>query len=386
MLLQQIMSQNANESVESISNINWNASEDGNYQNNLAKTKRIIWQPTQANDRAYNHHNFLKKHNNALHIIHSTCNTGEEDPGMWIRYTKITDLVNFNNHTTHVDLFPPQDDVSKPILEGGRVCVPCGFAIVNGELYGVTDVNDRSASNEHPRDRVPVGILARKINDDGTFGAIKWIKNKQGNTVAPLPISGYASYDFDFNLGLSIDNYFRSHPNNYPVWYFSVPDSDPLYNRGVFNGDVLVEPSSCVINETILKLWRKTGVAPYYKIGQTSINGIVWSDPFETGIPDSPSLSKVLNIGSNIGIIGNNFGGTRIPLFFAISEDGLSYESLNVYDIESQTTSLVFSGHGKGIGFQYPSLIDLEDGRLASCYSENKENIILSVFDKPPIV
>ena len=389
MIVQNIISQSNKEVVYSEQPpITWEAATTGNYPSltGLNQQYKTIFSPTTSGVQTYNFHVFTIEFKGYVHIMFSTSNANEENPGQYVRYTKSND--EFVTQETIQVLFESQDDVNKTFEESGRVCVPCGFVVVNNELYGVTDVNDRGAGG-NPRDRFGVGVLARKINENGTFGAVEWIENIDATLTAPTPISGYPSYSFNSSLRTEIKNYYKNNVESRPDWYYSVPSTDSIFSRvDPFEDGRLVEPRVTQIKSgQYLKLWRfGQGATTKYKVAQSSSNGFEWSAPYETQIPDSPSRTSVnrLNDGSTC-VVGNNKSG-RVGLFIALSDDGLTYSSDNVYNVDYSNTAPVYAGENKAAGAQYPYAIHLKNNRILVAYSISKEDIKISIFDKPNLI
>lgn len=369
-----------------VSPITWGAANTGNYPSltGLNQQYRTIFSPSAENVQTYNFHPFVIEFGGYTHIMFSTSNANEENSGQYVRYTKSND--EFATQETIQTLFESQDDVTKLFEDSGRVCVPSGFVIIDNELYGICDVNDRGAGG-NPRSRTGVGLLVRKINLNGTFGDIEWFRNADTTYTAPLPVSGYPSYNFNSALTPKITQYLYNNVNSRPDWYYSVPNTDYLFSRiDPFNGGRLVEPRVTQIKSgQYLKIWRYGQGTPTDKYAQSSNDSFNWSDPYLIEIPDSPSRTSLtrLNNGETC-VIGNNNTG-RVGLFVALSESGLDYSANNVYNIDFNNSAPVYSGHNKAAGCQYPFAIQLSNGRILAAYSIAKEDIKISVFDKPII-
>ena len=377
--------------LESQPLVTWEGANDGNYQSltNLNQIFSDIWIPTQSNVATYNHHPFIIEFNDVIHVVFSTHNQDEEGPGEYMRYSKSLD--NGQNWTTPVTIFESQDNINNSYLtDGGRVIVCAGFAIVDNELYGIADVNDRSSLNEqNPRVREGVGLLARKINSNGTFETVYWVENSNGSFTSPTSLTGFPIYSFNTELRSKIRDYYFNNPNKRPDWYFSVPLSDLLFSQLFnFNGDQrLVEPV-IVKNkfDQFIRYWRVAGDDSSFVAIQTSLYSYYWENPYLSPIPNSPSRLAVTNLyDNNICLVGNNQGAVRDPLYAAFSTDGFSFLNNNIYNVDSGTQPIVFSGYGKGTGLQYPNMIELKNGKIAIVYSVNKENIKFASFDKPII-
>jgi hypothetical protein len=381
MILQTIISQsNTLENNIPQPPVSWEAATSGNYPDltGLNQTKVTLFAPTTINVNCYNHHPHCIEFDGAIHVIYSTANKDEEEAGQYARYQKSTD--GGATWSSPVVFLESQDDITKGWAVAGRVCIPSGFSITGGKLYGIIDINDKGASNTS---RIGVGIIAIEIKIS-TLGNPFWIENVNGTLTAPAAISGYPIYLFDSILRAEI-RAFLYVPKNMPTWYFSVLSSDRLYTRDTFGANAVSEPSSLILpNNQIFRLWRLLTGGSATKIAQTSLDGITWFDTYDTGIPDFPSKTKLNNIrNGKIGITGNADNVIRTPLFFGISNDGLTYKANNVYNMDTQTVAAVFSGIYKDTGVQYPDTIQLNNNKIFCVYSVNKEDIKISVFDSP---
>lgn len=392
-MIQQIINQNnyQDHAFEDEPNTSWGASDSGTYPDLGGVTKVTLVSPTTVNVNTYHHHPHIIEYEGEIHVIYSNNNTDEENPGQNVWYQKSSDFGL--TWTTEVEIFESQDNPNNSyVTDGGRVIIPSHLAIVNGNLYALGDVNDRSSTNEaNPRTRTKVGVLARQINSNATFGTVFWIENGDGSFNAPDPIPTYPSYTFNTTLRSELREAFITMPDKRPVWYYSVPSNDPLYTDiDSFDGGSLTEPSIVELpSGQWARIWRYVG-ARRNKYLQTSNYGTYWNDAYLSDIPDAPSVTEWIRLRNNsVGIVGNNFGTggvTRSPLFFAVSDSGLTYSSDNIYQIDTELTGAVFPGFNKDTGVQYPDLIEMSNGQVCVVYSVNKEDIRVAIFDKPAIV
>ena len=387
MILQTIISQ-ARPQIEQVfldnPPLTWGASTTGDYPllTSFNQTKVTASSPTTVGVDCYNHHPHIIEFNNAIHIFYSTANRDEEEPGQYSRYQKSTD--GGVTWSSPITLLESQDDITLGWTSFGRVQIPAAFAVADGKLYGVVDVNDKGGSNTS---RIGVGVVAVEILANGSMGTINWIENVDGSLTAPSPIATYPSYTFDSTLRDLIRIYFLSNPENRPTWYFSVPTSDLLYTRTSTTGGVVVEPSiTTLLTGQYLRIWRLLVGGSSSKWAQTSNNsGLTWNTPYDTPIPDYPSVTKILRLTSDFALIGNNDSTVRSPLFISISSDGLNYTNEKTYSIDTETNPPVFYGIYKDIGCQYPDSILLSNGKMMCVYSVNKEDMRVSLFDIPQV-
>lgn len=359
--------------------LKWFPETSGNYNNmpGVSQLNVDAVTATGLNDKAYNHHSHLYEYQGRVHLCYSTANTDEEEPGQYVRYQYSDDYGA--TWSSSVTMIEAQDDISKGWSVAGRVCIPTGFAIADGYLYGIVDVNDKGASNSS---RTGVGVLACRIND-GYFGEPIWIENVDGTTNAPSAVLGYPSYNFDNSLRTKIRSFYTNIVKYTPTWYFSVPSNDPFYTRNNAGTPEYSEPSVSNLNNGFyVKLWRQLTGGASTKAAQLSYDGITYGDRVSTEIPDQPSRTKILNLSNNkICIIGNNDSTNRTPLYISFSNDGINF--IETYNIDVETDGATYSGIFKDTGVQYPDAIELSNGKICVAYSVNKEDIRISTFNKP---
>lgn len=366
----------------------WGAALDGNYST-LSNTKTTIFIPTTTDVNTYNHHIQGKQYyNDDIHVMFTTHRNAERGYGSRIRYSKSED--NGATWSTPIELLESQDTETKDYTTlSGRQSIACGFAVYNSELYAIIDINDLTAN---AATRTGVGVLAVKINNNSTFGTPTWIDTPQSDFIAPAAIATFTSYSFDTSLRTNLRDYMvnNQYKNNL-ISYFSTSIYDPLYVRLDFGGDTLSEPTVAQLpTGQYLKLWKDGDTSSAdYKVGQTSKNQITWNSPYITAIPDINARTRILKLNNEeVALVGNNQHATAIrdPLFFALSNDGLTYLNGNTYNIDVTTYPAQFSGQGKGQGAQHPSLFELNNGQICVCYDWNKEEVYSAVFNKPTLV
>ena len=374
-------SQNSTE-YQSQPQITWNAILIGEYPLIGGLSIKDVFTPTTTDVDTYNHHIHCAKYYDEIHIIFTTHENAEIGYGSRIRYSKSSD--NGETWSVPVVLLEAQDDSTKDYtVLGGRQSIATDFAVYNNELYAIVDVNDLTVN---PTTRIGVGVLAIKINQNATFGTPVWIDTPNGSFIAPTEVATFPIYFFDEPLRTSIKQYLNNGVNN-PISYFSVPNSDPLFTRLSFDSNTMAEPTVTKFpNGQYVRLWKdgSTSVTDW-KVAQTGENGITWNEPYITGIPDVNARTRIHKLKTNeVCLIGNNQGSDRDPLYFALSFDGFTYESADVYQIDKSLSGAVFSGQGKGRGAQHQTkIIELDNGRILIGYDINKEDVKVAIFDKP---
>lgn len=366
----------------------WGGADTGDYPTLAGVSKVDIFTPTTTEVDTYNHAPIIIEYfgDGVLHVLWNSSPLNETS-ATHTYYSKSTDFgVTWSAKT---ELFEYQDDETKDYLtETLRQFQPSGFIVINGDLYAVADVNDFFYNGGGGAQiRTGVGVLARQVNSNGTFGTVYWIENVDGTLTPPTEIPTYPTYTFNTSLRNSIREEINKNPDKTFAWYQSVPETDEYDTQITFGSNLLYEPSVCELpSGQWLKLWRENKAQPVFKVAQTSNYGHGWGSLYVTDIPDSPSKTIHFRFNQEVCLVGNNGNAVRDSLYLGISIDGLNYSSDNLYNIDKDTAGQQFSGFGKGGGPQYPSAIKLSNGKIACVYSVRKEIIRVSIFDKPTLI
>lgn len=387
MIIQDIISQRNNKVFENQPESVWGASDSGDYPLLGGITTVDLFTPTISGVDTYNHVTMVRYFKGILHVMYATNNENEANPGGYLRYQKSDDIgVSWSLPQT---LFDSPDDITKDYLtEDGRHNIPCGFVVVNNELYAVSETNHMNAGGVGVRTRTGVGVMARKINDNGTFGTIYWIENVNGTLTAPTSYPGYQGYSFDNSLRLLLRNAMVTDYRNVCSRYYSVPPEDPLNTRETYySGNQLIEPHLTKLpSGQFVRYWRAITGFTDKKIIQTGENGVTWGDTYESLVPDSPSDTNIFTLKNNIiAMVGNN-QTSREALFLALSSDGFVFTIDNIYNIAEKPYNAQFPGQGKGSGVAYPALEEIPNGKFVVIYSLNKEEIKCLLIDVPDLI
>jgi hypothetical protein len=145
-----------------------------------------------------------------------------------------------------------------------------------------------------------------------------------------------------------------SHFKNEPTWY-QRPDS------------------------TLVLLLRDDGGSRCLWLSESRNNGLSWSIPRPTNLPDATAkcCAGQLSHGAYYIVSNPDPAGGRIPLAIALSDDGFMFSRLAI--LRDEPTAPRLPGRFKGPGYQYPNAIE-RSGQLHIIYSLNKEDIeVLSV-------
>ncbi len=125
---------------------------------------------------------------------------------------------------------------------------------------------------------------------------------------------------------------------------------------------------------TLVLLLRDDGGSHCLWLSESRNNGLSWSVPYPTNMPDAISkcCAGQLSNGTYYIIANPHPHGRRIPLTIALSDDGLVFSRLAV--LRDEPTAPRLPGRSKGPGYQYPNAIE-RGGQLHMIYSVNKEDV-----------
>lgn len=374
---------------------NWGMSQiSGNYQalppeSEFTNTK--IWETTEAGNYSLNHYSRLFEHNGRLHLQWFTHSYDEHGPGQTLRYRYSDDFGATWSEV--VNLFEPMDDINVRLsTREGRQIHAIGFVPIGNDLYALGDVIDES-------DLLSgfVGIIARKVNGDGSFGTPFWPWIYGGGT-SVVPVSGYPSYSYNSSLWAQMVDYYTA-PGQRQGTAASggvVLESklNPTTNVYSLTG-TLIEPSEVVLpfDAGVFRIWRAYNGSLnqdyYYAYYSKDRDGNTFYKPFVTNIPYPVSLGSIEAINNKIVLIGNPENSTvigRDPLILAIADADFQFKESNVYNLRENGEANRFEGGSKNGAFSYPSFIMMSNGRIGCSYTTyGKEDIEFMSFNLPEI-
>jgi len=344
----------------------------------------LIYDVNEPTDGIYNHHPAIATLGEALVVTWSNHlrghrSGGEDGPGQQVMWRFSADGRSWSPPAT---LFPSLGDHGDA-FGAGRVVTANGFAHADGALYAIAEVSDNEAK-KHGEIRVRKGLgrLARRIDADGTVGAIFWLHDDP-----PEPLAGYPQFaDPSTRRDLadaarSIRRYLDQ-PIHQLAWDFVKHSA----GGDVFgDGKRMVEPTTYRRPDGVLiRLFRDLSNRGYLYASKSTDNGRAWTEPVQTNIPDSPSktVSGTLPDG-RIYLVGNQINRKeyeRDPLTLAVSRDGITFD--RAWAIRYGAPPIEFRGKGKGRGFQYPSATIVGDEMIV-VYTIGKEDVGLSRFPIP---
>jgi hypothetical protein len=263
-----------------------------------------------------------------------------------------------------------------------------GFAVIDDQLYAMSDVSDRVAMPmSTSQDRIRVVRLCRSINPDGTLGKIFCLDDD------PLkPIEGFPAYPAgDTELVEKINNYL-THPGNEIQLDFT-----NLTGHLSDDNHIMIEPvpSYMLSNGTLVRLYRDMGSKSAQNREEEEETksrrlyaafsfdkGKTWTVPTRTSFPDATSRTNAGKLPDGQVYVINNIiplnpggSGGRSMLAISLSGDGLNFDRVAV--IRYAPPPRRYEGRAKAIGFQYPHSVVVGDN-LWVMYSVNKEDIQLT--------
>lgn len=372
---------------------NWGMSKiSGNFQalpseSGFVNTK--IWESTVAGSNCFNHFSRLFEHNGRLHVQWITHSYDEHGPGQTLRYSYSDDFGA--TWSSVVNLFDPMDDITVRLAtREGRQIHAVGFVPIGSDLYALGDVIDES-------DLLSgfVGIIARKVNSDGSLGTPFWPWIYGGGT-SVTPVSGYPSYSYNSSLWAQIVAYYTT-PGKRQGTAASggvVLESklNPTTNAYSVTG-TLIEPSEIVIpySNDVYRIWRAYNGSLnqdyYYAYYGKDTQGDSFYKPYITNIPYPVSLGSIGVVDNKIILIGNPENSTvigRDPLILAIADAEMQFKESSVYNLREDGEANRFDGGSKNGAFSYPSFIRMSNGRIGCSYTTyGKEDIEFMSFLLP---
>jgi hypothetical protein len=250
-----------------------------------------------------------------------------------------------------------------------------GTIISNNVQYLVYDVNICLWSTTG--DRLPYGVLAQPIVND-VFGTPVWVYGGNGDTV-------YSQAPLNFKTTFLTDMMARGN-----VLYLSV-STNAIWPRSPSGAEEnLTEGASIKTSNSYWtrysRAYNNLSASQYSVQIQNSINGIDWSYPINSPIPNSPSRLFFLKHSNGTWCFASNpytyLSIFRDPLIVAFSTDAINWTSAKTIRLIGSDTP-VYAGYAKDCAASYPSLIQLLNGKILSVYSIFKETIAITQFSIP---
>lgn len=351
-------------------------------------------QPPSIEAGAYQHHPQLSVFKGRFYAAWSAHRSGEDGPGQRVLFSHSSDGIRWE---TPVELFPPLDDV-KPSTQPGRVLTALRFVETQGKLFAIAEVHDNVGFTKAGRSitsapmssvrtdqfsqlaRKGLGRLVRDATETKNLGQIHWL-----NKDKPDAIEGFENYPHATVDRLPEVESIRAKLNSVlgqPTWDFKNDTTELLAP----DGTVLLEPTTYkTANQGYVRLWRALNDS-FCMYGQLSSDGVTWSLPTKTPVPDAPAKTVTCRLPSGeVLLIGNQVfnkrGTRRDPLTMAVSKNGYHFD--RAFAIRWRTPKFRIAAQqrldGRGTGFQYPS-VAIDNNNLWVIHSVNKEAIDVSTI------
>lgn len=241
--------------------------------------------------------------------------------------------------------------------DGSFFSFPAAFSVVNGTLYGVTALQEWVSG-----ERVTHAYIAQEWGSSGVVGSPFRI-----TAASYTPHASYSAIAYDGTLG--------------PLIYTEASQRFH-WGPGIYENVIdLSEPTTFDLGAgNLIRLWR--GVTSGYTLQHwTEVSydsGVSWLGPFPTGIPNFPSASAgIADSQGRTVIVGNprdSGDAEREPLFLAIGDGGNHQDLDTVLEVVDGTAARTFTGTHKGIGYQYPDIIQVGNYYYIA-YSVSKERV-----------
>jgi hypothetical protein len=348
----------------------------------------------KPSDGAYHHHSSLTYHNGIFYAAFSEGSSGEDGPGQRVRITTSRNGKIWNESTLALDAL---DDYSLDWKEVGRMSTPISWVIVDDRVWVICDVTDvigfsnKAGSSKIvskvrksglQRVLVFVGLFASEVLPDGTIGEQFWIMEDPPESIEDSPYGIFSTiydtkYDMFRNIFLKEVKMFKT----------GVGPVERLKNTRIANdGHRLAEHTIYRRPDgQWIQLARDLNYSHFLYYSE-SIDGLTFSVPVRTNIPDSPSKTVAGSLPDGRSYIIGNFVHNpekdstkkhykRYPLVLALSQDGKIFD--RAYAIRSEPTVPRFEVGGSSDGYQYPDAVVVAD-TLWIIYSVNKQDICAS--------
>jgi len=229
---------------------------------------------------------------------------------------------------------------------------------------------------------VTIGRVATEVLPDGSRGRRFWIADKAPQAAEMVPGPRYPALgDAQFDdireafLAVSKEHYTRIGPESRLENTMVAVDGHRLCEHAIYR-----RPDGMWV-----QLARDLDYSHRLYYAQ-SADGVDFTTPVQTDIPDAPSLTTAGRLPDGRNFIIGNFVHNpetdaterhypRYPLVIALSTDGKVFDK--AYAIRIEPTTVRFPCGGSADGYDYPDAIVVDDS-IWVVYSINKQDIGLS--------
>jgi len=223
----------------------------------------------------------------------------------------------------------------------------------------------------------------RQSPDGTTWSSREWVITAQGN-----PVPGVIEQDLKALPSHRILTAFHRQPGLIATPYFT---DDPRATTGWTAGrmqNLVAEPGMSRELEpswfrrddgSLVMIFRDQASSFRVLASQSQDNGVNWTTPTLTALPDARTKLSAGNLPDGTAFIVNNPSGnkTRLPLAITLSEDGKHFNRAYILRGRSTLPAMRFAGKYKRPGYSYPKSVVWRDS-LWVAYAVNKEDIAIS--------
>ena len=346
--------------------------------------------PDQA--RRYHHHPHIAYAHQKFWVAFSEHAIGEDGPGQHLLVSHSKDGKQWSEPQVCI---APLDTVKQPELRGRTMCSN-GWVTVGDRLFAIAEVWDNVGFREVGKDEVHDvrtreayirvrkgwGRVVREVHADGQLGELFWLRPDPPAAILPQP-EVLPANAVSISRVAKLINEKLNQPVNPTSWDFRHSTYVPLAD----DGHRMCEPTGFWRTDgSVVRFFRDQAMSHRVYVSISSDQGVTWTVPTSTEIPDSASKSYAGVLpDQRVFLIGNFVAGPkekinpnhyrRDPLVLALSDDGIVFD--RAYAIAHQAPGIRFKGPGKGRGYQYPDAVVVGND-LWIVYSVNKEDIAVA--------
>ncbi|MCP4646102.1 MAG: hypothetical protein GY851_37000 [bacterium] len=341
----------------------------------VSDAEHILIYKAQPDPGTYNHGPKIVHHDDVFTVIWYSHAKDEDSPGQRILYSASPDGRTWSPAA-------PMFDSLSPMRDAGSVGVmmwPRGFQLVDGRLYAYGSVAEIAAWTDHMRTgqveqgdkkkhNVPVRRrlppLLRRVANGHPEGSPFWLDKTSPEGHDAIPPCASCDETTQRDVAEVVRREMTANIGSLPEPAEKARLCEAIHYMLDDGQEVRLFRDDLYSLRMFASL-RPTASQP-------------WPPAVKTNIPDSPSLSCVGRLpDGQFFLIGNHLPKQwrRDPLTLALSRDGLDYD--RAWAIRSGAPPITHKGLHKGVGYQYPDAIVVDDD-LWVAYSIGKEDIAVS--------
>lgn len=331
-----------------------------------------VWQPQSLAEGAYNHYACLAYHKGRFYAMWGNHQYGEDGPGQKVMWASSDE---WGSWTDAEELFPSPGPML-PRDDNGIHLKPDRWAVIDDELYAITYVV--GAGTGYP--------IARQVYENGEIGEPFLVTELPNNSGLPEYMDEEDHSGPPPVIGGRLRDWYDE--TDQVSWWAG---GEWGVRRTGVDGQTLIE---CFMyrakDDNLVVMLRDWGHwnNPVHNnriyVSFRSDDGGVWSAPYPSDIPDSPSRGEAVTLDDGtVLLIGNQIVNVfdraeylnRTPITVAISQDGYVFDRVYSLRANAPTTWRLAGGiGGRNPGFAYSSSL-VHEGWLYTLYSIGKEDM-----------